>query len=202
MKKMFVFALSLVMLFSLVTPSFANENVSNGTSPEQELEGYTYSFNDLEITSNTILTDQEIENVYNAVMSTTPETTSIENDPDYGGISLRAPVSGGSTVTEIAPIFRTYKNTGVNEAKNLIFAYMMKKIPKSLTDNVFANWLFVKLNSWSKISPTYVGSWVSSSYSTAEKKRNYHATVVHYGKSNYTAPKSVQYFQCNYWFGK
>ncbi|AZV60154.1 hypothetical protein DOZ91_05650 [Peribacillus frigoritolerans] len=54
-----------------------------------------------------------------------------------------------------------------------------------MTGDVFANWLFVKLNSWSKISPTYVGSWVSSSYSTAEKKRNYHATVVHYGKSNY-----------------
>ncbi|KOR78539.1 hypothetical protein AM232_08765 [Bacillus sp. FJAT-21352] len=119
-----------------------------------------------------------------------------------GGITAYGPISGGSTKTEIAPIYRTYKNTGVNEAKNLIFAYMMKKIPKKMTDSVFANWLFVKLNSWSKISPTYVGSWVLSSYSTAEKKRNYHATVVHYGKSNYTSPKSVQYFQCNYWFGK
>ncbi|MGY3314993.1 hypothetical protein ACV242_003489 [Peribacillus simplex] len=136
----------------------------------------------------------EIENLYNEVMSI--------NTLNSGGITAYGPISGGSTITEIAPIYRTYKNTGVNEAKNLIFAYMMKKIPKKLTDSVFANWLFVKLNSWSKISPTYVGSWVSSSYSTAEKKRNYHATVVHYGKSNYTSPKSVQYFQCNYWFGK
>ncbi|MGE1165293.1 hypothetical protein ABES08_00150 [Peribacillus simplex] len=124
------------------------------------------------------------------------------NTLNSGGITAYGPISGGSTITEIAPIYRTYKNTGVNEAKNLIFAYMMKKIPKKLTDSVFANWLFVKLNSWSKISPTYVVSCVSSSYSTAEKKRNYHATVVHYGKSNYTSPKSVQYFQCNYWFGK
>lgn len=194
MKNIFAFSLSLLILFSFVAPSFASIEVSNETSTQQEVNEYAYSFNELEIISNTILTEQEIENLYNEVMSI--------NTLNSGGITAYGPISGGSTKTEIASIYRTYKNTGVNEAKNLIFAYMMKKIPKKLTDSVFANWLFVKLNSWSKISPTYVGSWVSSSYSTAEKKRNYHATVVHYGKSNYTSPKSVQYFQCNYWFGK
>ncbi|MDR4926827.1 hypothetical protein ACFX4I_23710 [Peribacillus sp. YIM B13472] len=194
MKKLCAFSVSLIIFFSFVAPSFASKEVITETSTEQELKEYAYFFKGIEIMSNIILTEQEIVNLYNEVMSI--------GTPIVGGITSYAPISGGSTKTEIPPIYRTYKNTGVNEAKNLIFAYMMKKIPKKLTDSVFLNWLFVKLNSWSKISPTYVGSWVSSSYSTAEKKRNYHATVVHYEKSNYTSPKSVQYFQCNYWFGK
>lgn len=39
------------------------------------------------------------------------------NPLNSGGITAYGPISGGSTKTEIPPIYRTYKNTGVNEAK-------------------------------------------------------------------------------------
>lgn len=65
MKNIFAFSLSLIILFSFVAPSFASIEVSNETSTQQEVNEYAYSFNELEIISNTILTEQEIENLYN-----------------------------------------------------------------------------------------------------------------------------------------
>lgn len=196
MKKLLLLMLSSTLLLSL-TPSFANanENTEDPAIPLQSQEEYTYSFNGLEITSNVVLSKLEVENVYNEVIG-------IKNvSPILGStITPNAVEPGGGSRTEIAPIYRTYKNTTINEAKNLIFAYMMKRIPKKITDNVFANWVFVKLNKWATVNPTYVGSWVSSSWSDHANRRNYHATLVHYAKSNYTQPKTVQYYECNSWF--
>lgn len=203
MKKILSLMLSSALLLS-VTPSFAkaNENTEDTTIPVQSQEEYTYNFNGVEITSNVELSDEEVESVYNEAVAPKNASSMIPNSSNLGGSAITpfADEDGGGTRTEIAPYYRTYKNTTINEAKNLIFAYMMKKIPKKITDNVFANWLIVRLNKWSDVDPTYVGSWASSAWSNYDNRRNYHATLVHYAKSNYTSPKSVQYYQCNSWF--
>jgi inhibitor of KinA sporulation pathway (predicted exonuclease) len=101
----------------------------------------------------------------------------------------------------VPPLYKTYTHQVAKEAADILCAYIMKKIPKKVTDNVYTNWVLSKLIGWSKnIQPTYVGTWISSAWSNYDKRRNYYATIVHYEKSNYTNPIDVQYFECNNWY--
>ncbi|MDQ0176950.1 hypothetical protein [Bacillus chungangensis] len=100
--------------------------------------------------SNVPLTKEELENLYKSV---------VNSDPELFGHD-----SGGSYVIEIPATYRSYDNKVVKEAADVLVAYIMKRILKKITDNVFANWTFTKLFGWAKNFPkkTYVGSWVSS----------------------------------------
>lgn len=52
------------------------------------------------------------------------------------------------------------------------------------------------------VKPTRVGSWVSSSYSYAERKRLYYNTFVHYKNKDYTGQTSIQCWNSADWWTK
>jgi len=70
-----------------------------------------------------------------------------------------------------------------------------------MKEKAFGVWILNKVTGFSKkIKTTYVGSWVTSTYSSSQGKRVYHATLVNYKKSNYTQPLSVQYYDVSQWY--
>ncbi|GIN40096.1 MULTISPECIES: hypothetical protein [Heyndrickxia] len=195
LKKLIPVSLATIMSISMVSPTLAdtiNTNTSNtDLSVVDSISAeYSYIYKGVEITGNIPLNDVEISNIYNSAL----------NKNTSGGPVIYGPIEGGSWVYEVPPTYRSYSNAWVGEAANLIVAYILKGVPKKVTDNVFANWVFTKMLGWAKASPSYVGSWVTSSWSNYDNRRNYHATLVHYSDSSYSQPLSIQYFECNYWF--
>lgn len=177
-----VFGLSL-----LSPPVFAE-------SSQEEEQIFIYEYNGIEFSGNVELTQEQLSNMYAEVMGSPTESSEI-------GVMGRNP--DGSTVIVVKPTYRTYKNKGAKAAAELLSAYIISKAPKPVKTSVFGGWVLTKLSGWANaIKPTYVGAWVTSSWSRAENKRLYFNTLVHYKKSNYTQPKSVQYWESTSWWTK
>lgn len=133
-------------------------------------------------------------------MGTNNKNSLNEESTEYG-IGIFAENPGSSQVKVVAPYYRTYKNTGYKAAAELTTIYIISKLPKKMKETAFGTWVIGKFQGWaSKTKTTYVGSWVTSSWSNSKNKRVYHATLVHYEKSNYTKPKSVQYWDVSAWY--
>lgn len=179
-----------VLSLSLLNPASANEleSLSNEDTPL-----YSYEYKGIEFTGDTELSQDELEIMYNDIIN--PSSNS------NGEITTFAEDHGSSMVRVVPPYYRTYKNTGYRAAAELTTLYLISKTPKKLKRTTLGIWIIGKFQGWTNaIKPTYVGSWISSSWSNYQNKRVYHATLVHFKKSNYTSPTSVQYWDVSQWY--
>lgn len=164
-----------ILSLSIITPVSAqkNSNYENGNNFI-----YTYEYNGIEFTGDTELSEEELKSIYDDVMNTSVQSSLNEKNT---GIGLFALDPGSTQVKVVPPYYRTYKNTGWKVASELITAYLISKMPKKVKGTAFGIWIAGKLQGWaSNVKSTYVGSWVTSSWSPSANKRVYHATLVHY----------------------
>lgn len=193
MKKVILAVMSAVIGLSVASSSaFAEEKRVIPVNEEIELPNelepvFTYEVNGIEFSGNVELTQEQLNSMY--------------REATRGGIQVFIPDNGGSSIMEVPPVYRTYKNAGKKAAAELITAYIISKTPKPIRKATWGAWVLNHLSRWVDIiKPSYVGSWVSSSYSYAEKKRLYYNTLVHYKNKDYTGPTSVQYWESTaYW---
>lgn len=138
-------------------------------------------YNGVEFTGNTELTEEQLEGMYQNVISPEQTITPFAVDP------------GSSYVSVIAPTYKTYNNTAVKVAAELVVSGIVAKSGGKITKSIIYTWTLGRLQSWgSSINHTYVGGWVSSSY--VNSQRRYYETLTRYKNSNYTSPTSVQYY--------
>ncbi|MBP3040969.1 hypothetical protein J9303_15910 [Bacillaceae bacterium Marseille-Q3522] len=179
---------------SLVTPSFAEYNENKGkaeTINEQNSTIYKYEYNGIEFSGDTVLTQDQLKNMYNDVFATTNSLG--------GEIMVLDPGSG--QVRVVGPVYRTYSNATFRAVADFITFYTVMRAPRPIRTSAFGAWVLNKIQGWVKIiQPTYVGSWVTSSWSNWHNKRVYHETLVHYANSNYTQPTKVQYYDVTNWW--
>lgn|SRR5690606_20179110 len=190
MKKLFITVIIIMLCLSLGTTVSANtkEGFSNSNIKviEEGFSTFIYEYNGIEISGDTKLSEEQIINMYNAAMNEKVDIMGV--DP------------GNTQVIVIPPMYKTYKNTGAKAAAELLSAYIIKKAPEKAKKSTFGAWVLNKLTGWAKVETTYVGMWTTSSYSSYEQKRVYHNTLVHYKNSNYTTPKSIQYWEATHWW--
>lgn len=191
---------------SLYSPVSANEQESLVTNEIQNAPLYTYEYNGIEFSGNVQLSPEELKAMYNDVLGTpsnllSKSSTSSASNASNGSVSILAEDNGSSYVKESSTYYRTYKNTTVKIAAELATAFIISKTPKKIRSSTFGAWMFGKFQGWvSGDKTTYVGSWISSTWSSYQNKRLYKATVVHYKNSNYTTPLSVQYYDISQWY--
>src|SRR5699024_1521502 len=137
-----------------------------------------------------------LELMYNEAMNANINPLSVESN---FGTFAEDPGSNQSTV--VAPYYRTYKNTGAKIAADAVVTYLVNKVPKKVKTTALGSWVLSRFQGWAEpIKTTYVGSWITSSWSNYQNKRIYHATLVHYNNSNYTSPKTIQYYEVTHMY--
>lgn len=110
----------------------------------------------------------------------------LDNSND-GTMTLYEPSIGSNVTIVVQPIYRTYKNTGLKAAAEIITAYLVSKLPGKITKNPLLNWCVEKMTDFSSaIKTTYVGSWVW------ESDGDEYVTLVHYKDSTYKDPIKVE----------
>lgn len=188
----------LIMMISVLSLSFLNPASASELelSPNKDIPDtpvYSYVYNGVEFTGGYELSQEELKNMYFETVGSSGDlndeiTTFAEND-------------GSSSVMVTPKYYRTYKNTGAKAAAELTTIFLISKMPKPVKTSTLGIWVLGKLQGWSSsIKTTYVGSWISSSWSSYQNKRIYHATLVHYTNSNYTTPISVQYYDVSQYY--
>ncbi|KSU88897.1 hypothetical protein A2U94_15060 [Bacillus sp. VT 712] len=183
MKKIITYSLASTLILGSATPIAAQSKEQEETivANESEQQEFTYIYKDIEFTGNVQMSEEQLEGLYNNAVSPEPTFTTFGADSGLGYVSV------------ISPKYVTYKNTTTKWAAELIVAYLVSKAPTKIASAVFGSWTLGKIQGWaSSIGPTYVGAWVSTSYVSGQ--RRYYETLAHYKNSNYTSPKSVQYY--------
>lgn len=191
LKKLTLFLITTLVSLSIITPVSAQKNIiNNETNPE-----YIYNYNGVEFIGDTELSEEQLKSMYENAMNANLDLLSKEST-----FETFAEVPGSSQVKVIPPYYRTYKNTGAKIAAELISFHIVNKVPKKIRTTAFGSWVLNKIQGWATIKTTYVGSWVTSSWSNYQNKRVYHATLVHYKNSNYTSPKTIQYYDVSHMY--
>lgn len=185
-KKLTALLLALVMVFSCFSYTYADTN-QNEKKVNKEKE-YSYMYNELPITSNVKLTEEELEVLYNNVMSNFSDSDAVVT-PSY------VPIEDPGSILVTGPVYRYCNNENAREVAEALAAYLISKLPTKSTNNLFANWLIVKVtNLANSIKDTYIGTWVTKSWSSYDNMYKYYTTLIHYTDATYTTKISVQYY--------
>ncbi|MEK5217773.1 hypothetical protein [Psychrobacillus sp. FSL H8-0487] len=195
MKKILIPFLSLVLTVSVVTlPVYASKGES--VVPLDEAltqEQFSYSYEGINFSGSTPLTEEELKNLYDGVVNVSPTEQTI---------GTFAEDNGDTTVTVVPPAYQTFNHTYVAATASFFLGYYVQKVAGIKNGEKFRLWANAMLSTWvaTHIGSHYSGSWITSSWSNYQQKRIYHATLVHFAKSNYTQATDVEYYDVSQWY--
>lgn len=186
MKKLIVILLTLSLILSTVTMVCADGNSQNTKETQ-----YTYKYNGINVTSNVKLSKHELEELMSDTMkrikngsnnNAEVNPTFVPSDPE------------GNSILIAGPSYRVYDNSDVQIVAGATVAWIVSKIPAPIQSSylgyVAIGWMTAKVDA---IKDTYVGAWVSKSYSTYDEMYKYYSTLIHFSDSTYSTPIDVQY---------
>ncbi|MFC0014118.1 MULTISPECIES: hypothetical protein [Allobacillus] len=178
------FLLGLVAAFCLTLPVLASD--SSVDVSDEITNKYEYNYNGIDITTDVEKTEDELKRIYQSVI----EQTNIQNG-EFSISPLRDD-PGNTTVIETPPNYRTYTNKTLNLTIDATIGYFLKYIPTKVTDKFFFNFVGASLTDFASVDETYVGSWISSHWSSYHQQRRYEATLIYYHDDNYSRIKSIE----------
>lgn len=175
--------------------SQATELGENDSFSDYSTKEYSYTYKGVEVSGTYPLTANDLEKMYNEALNPLVGSNSVTTSEST--FTIFGADSGGSYLSVIPPMYKTYTNKTEKAIADLITAAVINKAPYSsrIKQTTFGAWVIARISVWTNgIKPTYVGSWVSSSWDNYYGERRYKQTLVHYNKSNYTDIKSIQYY--------
>jgi len=199
MRKIFISVLSVSLIFASLNLSVSAfsidqvENNENNTSQEK----YEYTYKGVDIITDVQKTEVELKELYRSAVSLT-NNYNIQRGSNIGDTPvieipyrINRDDPGDTTVIESPPNYRTVKHNLVNVAIDATISYFARYIPGSLTKSFKRNFVTATITNFASIPESYIGSWISSYWSSAHQMRRYEATIVRYNRP-YSGIKSIE----------
>lgn len=188
MKKFITSIAASTLLFTSVLPTAFAAEESNDTLVSLESQSdYYYSFQGINFTGNVELDEAQLQDLY----------SSVQENSNTDLIKPFAHDIGSNSTTVVAPVYKTFSNKVEKFLIDSFVAYIVTKIPTKYASNFMFNFYFNKITGWAsgKVVPTYVGSWVTRSWSEYDQTYIYYLTAVHYTDSTFKTVKDVGYLE-------
>jgi len=187
LKKLISILLALSLILSTITMVCADGNGQNMKKTQ-----YVYKYNGINITSNVKLSKDELKELMSDTMKRI-KNNSGNNNGEVNPTFVPSDPEGNSILVA-GPSYRVYDNSDVQIVAGATVGWIVSKIPAPIQSTylgyVAVAWMTAKVDG---INDTYVGAWVSKSYSTYDEMYKYYSTLVHFSNSTYSTPIDVQY---------
>lgn len=180
-EKNILILICITLLFSIPGISFANEKPNDNE--------FIYEFEGVTIRGNVPLTIEQIEEMYNAAVST------IKNSKDNNNI-LDIPDPGDHGRITHGPVYTETDPTILNNTIDVIIAWFSARIPTNLTKHTWFNYLFNKFTGWLHRDPIPIGYWnwrvIGTPYPGCYSD---YQTIVWYSDFTYRTPIEMDYYR-------